>query len=232
MEVETKRRPTRATKARQQPGPKQRRLRSTPEKSSPEKDPTLPTSERIYVAAARLFMEKGFDGTSMSEIAAEVGITKAGLYHFIDNKEDLLFTLMSFGMDTFSRQVVDPARQISDPLERIRVIVRNHLQNIGSPTSRRMMIVTIARETTALTEAHRNIINGRKAEYYRLIRDTLGELRERGDLQDGIDLAVAAHTIVGMIVWMPEWRRLDGRLSFDEVSEQITRFALSGLLKR
>ena len=83
------------------------------------------------------------------------------------------------------------------------------------------MIVTIARETTALTEAHRNIINGRKAEYYRLIRDTLGELRERGDLQDGIDLAVAAHTIVGMIVWMPEWRRLDGRLSFPAIVDTV-----------
>ena len=53
----------------------------------------------IYRAAALLICEKGYDATSMNDIAEAVGLTKAGIYHHIEGKKDLLFSIMNFGMD-------------------------------------------------------------------------------------------------------------------------------------
>jgi AcrR family transcriptional regulator len=52
--------------------------------------------DQIYSIAAQMICEKGFDATSMSAIAEAVGITKAGVYHFIPSKKELLFAIMSW----------------------------------------------------------------------------------------------------------------------------------------
>ena len=77
--------------------------------------PELDRLNQIYVAAARLFCEKGFDATSMSDIADEIGFTKAALYHFITGgKKDLLYAIISYGMDRLDRVVNEPAQAIDD----------------------------------------------------------------------------------------------------------------------
>ena len=68
----------------------------------------------IYRVAARIICEKGFDATSMSDIAEAVGITKAGIYHHIPGKKDLLFRIMNFGMDSLDEQVIAPSRDVRD----------------------------------------------------------------------------------------------------------------------
>ena len=81
---------------------------------------SLPTSSEpnrlgeIYRAAARIIREKGFDGTSMNDIAEAVGLTKAGLYHHISGKRDLLFGIMTYGMDALEQEVIVPARALTD----------------------------------------------------------------------------------------------------------------------
>src|SRR5215510_12699370 len=81
---------------------------------------------QIYVVAAQFFCNKGFDATSMSDIAGAVGMTKAGIYHFIPGgKKDLLFAVMSYGMDRLDMGVIAPALEIADDEIRLRSIVIN-----------------------------------------------------------------------------------------------------------
>src|SRR5262245_57355917 len=84
----------------------------------------------IYRAAAQIICEKGYDATSMNDIAEAVGITKSGLYHHISGKRDLLFRIMSFGMDSLDEQVIHPGRAIADAEQRLRTIISNHVQLI------------------------------------------------------------------------------------------------------
>ncbi|MBL8554115.1 MAG: TetR family transcriptional regulator [Phenylobacterium sp.] len=185
----------------------------------------------IYVHASRLFVEQGYDATSMSDIARAVKITKAGLYHFVESKEDLLFTIINWGMDELYEEVVDPARAVEDPRERLRLIIRNHLSNIGRVASPYGNPVTrVVDEASALGPERRRAVEDRKRGYFELIRNTLVQLRDRGELADGIDPTVAAHSIIGAIMWMARWRRPRGRLSLDEVIEQITALTLQGVL--
>src|ERR1700760_455671 len=90
-----------------------------------------PRESQIYMAASRLFIEKGFAGTSMSDIAEAVNITKAGLYHFVESKEELLFTINQFGMDRLEEAVIRPAAAIADPRARLDAIFRAHVRNAG-----------------------------------------------------------------------------------------------------
>lgn len=192
-----------------------------------------PRARQIYVQAARLFVEKGYDGTSMSDIAEAVSITKAGLYHFVKSKEDLLYTLVSFGMDVMEIDVVNPALAEPDPGVRLRLIIRNHLDNIGrvrSPQGNPVTIVT--NDTKGLGLENERTINGRKRAYYNLVRSTLDELKERGDTPPDLDTSVAAHSIIGAILWTDHWRRPGGRLSVEQIVDQLTRFALNGVLAR
>src|SRR5713226_2567579 len=85
-----------------------------------------PRRAEICRTAAQIFRDRGYDATSVSDIARALGMTKAGLYHYVDSKEALLFEIMTYGLDRVRDEVVLPARAIRDPEERLRQIVIRH----------------------------------------------------------------------------------------------------------
>lgn len=194
----------------------------------------LLVSERqrqIYIEAAKLFVAKGFNGTSMSDIAEAVQLTKAGLYHFVASKEELLFTIMNYSMDRLHLDVVEPARAVADPLERLKVIIHNHALNVGRVTmDNGSPLSIVVDEPAGLTPENRKIIDARKRVYFDLLRDTLQALKDDGRVAQSVDTTVTAFTIMGMIMWIARWRRPGGRLSLEQVADQIVGIVLSGVL--
>src|SRR5215471_20432233 len=79
--------------------------------------------DEIYRAAAQIICEKGYDATSMNDIAEAVGITKSGLYHHVSGKRNLLFNIMNFGMDSLEEEVIIPSLATEDAELRIRTII-------------------------------------------------------------------------------------------------------------
>src|SRR5947207_8172823 len=75
---------------------------------------------------AQIFRDRGFDATSVSDIARALGLTKAGLYHHFESKEALLFEIMMFGLDKVRDEVIVPVRAIRDPEERLRQLILRH----------------------------------------------------------------------------------------------------------
>jgi TetR/AcrR family transcriptional regulator, cholesterol catabolism regulator len=192
----------------------------------------LNRQEQIYFEAARLFVEKGFDGASMSDLAKAVGVTKAGLYHFVESKEELLYTIMSFGMDRLAETVTDPGRAIADPYERLETMVRLHVRNIGeAQTEHGNPITMVVNESAGLSDEHRAEIDARKRDYVDLMRHTLDELSAAGRLREGMDTTVAAFSLIGMVIWITHWHRPGGRLSFEAVEDQLVGLALNAVLK-
>jgi len=188
--------------------------------------------DEICKVAARMICEKGYDGTSMSEIASAVGITKAGIYHHIEGKRELLFAIMSYGMDSLYRDVIIPARAISDPELRLRTIITNHARLITSNSGPQgnNPVTILVDETAGLMPVHRRKVNQRKRSYVDMIRQTLTELRDEGKLRD-VDITAASFSLLGMIIWLSRWYNPRGRLTPDQVAEDITRIALGGLLR-
>ena len=186
----------------------------------------------IYRAAARIICEKGYDATSMNDIADAVGITKSGLYHHVSGKRNLLFSIMNFGLDSLEEQVITPARLIADPERRLRTIIINHVHLITSrstPQGNNPVSIVID-EVAGLTPAQRRKTDQRKRAYVDLIRETLKQLEAGGRLRD-IDLDAATFSLLGMILWLSRWYNPDGRLTPEQVSKEVTKIALGGLLR-
>jgi AcrR family transcriptional regulator len=86
------------------------------------------TSRRIEICqtAAQIFHDRGYHATAVSDIARALGITKAGLYHYFESKEALLFEITTYGLDRVRDDVIVPARAIRDPGSRLRQLVVRH----------------------------------------------------------------------------------------------------------
>src|SRR5689334_4333576 len=90
--------------------------------------------QAILETAARLICERGYEGTSMQEIAAACHMTKAGLYHHVQNKEQLLSDVMSYGMSAFEQEVLEKVRGLADPVERLRECMRLNIHLVTGVT--------------------------------------------------------------------------------------------------
>ena len=163
----------------------------------------------------------------MNDIADAVGLTKAGIYHYIRGKEQLLFEIMNFAMDMVDEDVVAPAREISDAEERLRTIIERHVKRIlevgGSVT-------ILLEEMAALTPAHQRTIRNRKRAYFELVRKTLEQLAAEEKLRD-VNPTVATFSLFGMILWISRWYRRDGELTPQDVLRDFRELALNAVLR-
>src|SRR6516162_8972292 len=123
---------------------------------------------------------KGYEATSMNDIAEAAGLTKAGIYHYIRGKEDLLFEIMNYAMDSVDQGIIAHASPVEDAEARLREIIERHcrsvLEGVGALT-------IVLEEVTALTPAHRRAITARKREYFEFIRTALQALADEGKLR-------------------------------------------------
>lgn len=223
----------RSVSTAKRPGPKGAvKKKAVSQRDTPKLDSLTRKRREIYLEAARLFVAKGFAATSMSDLAEAVQLTKAGLYHSITSKEDLLFTLITNAMDDFDRQVLHPAMEVADPLSRLKITLRLHIANVtrlddegGNPMTR------VADEVSGLSPARRRIIAKRKRRYVDFLSKTLDELVAEGRICEGLDSRVAALSLIMMILGINVWRRPGGPLTKEEIADQVHAMALRSVLK-
>src|SRR3954463_1560493 len=137
----------------------------------------LPSDGRaaaVYRTAAEIILQKGYDATSVSDIADALGITKAGLYHYINGKTQLLFDIMQYGLDELEREVAEPSKKIEDAEERLRFMISMHARIV---TRGHGAVTILVDEARALTPAQNRQITRRKRKYFDFLRDTLSELK-------------------------------------------------------
>lgn len=181
----------------------------------------------IYNAAAKIISEKGFDAMTMNDIAQAVGMTKAGIYHYIEGKQNMLFAIMNYGMDKLDNGVIAPASQIEDAEKRLIAIIDYHAKLITQGTN---AITVLVDEVAGLSTIQRKKIIQRKRVYFDFIRDTLNTLKEDGRLKD-VDTTVAAFSILGMLLWISRWYHRDGKLTSDQVANEVLKVAIGGTLR-
>ncbi len=196
--------------------------RVTMEISTDERD----RHARIVKAAADVIYRKGYDATSINDIADAVNLTKAGLYYYTKGKQDLLYMITRWAMDMVEEHIVRPAQEIDDPEIRLRDMVRNHLRTIMQGSGA-VTILTV--EADKLAPEHRADIKARNREYVNLVCQTLDEVRETGQLRP-IDTMIAALNMFGTILGIARWYQPEGRLSQEEVIEEVSTYVLGGLL--
>lgn len=187
-----------------------------------------PKLRRILERAARLIYAKGYEGTSMQDIAEACGLTKAGLYHHVATKEALLVAIMEYGMDLFEEVVLSRVQQIEDPLERLRRTMTYNLQLITQDASKREVTIILHEHQTLTGDAQRRI-NQRKKRYLRFLEVSFLEASNRGQIRK-VDPTLASFALLGTVLWTYKWYHPYGRLRPEQLASGMIDLFFNGLM--
>jgi AcrR family transcriptional regulator len=176
----------------------------------------------VREAALSLFAERGYHGTTMNDIAGELGMRAPSLYNHVPSKQEILRDIMvetqAALLEEFDRAVAGAQRPEQRLEHAIEAFVLHHLRH------RREALVG-NREVSSLEEpARTQVLDGRRR-HVRSIRALIDEGREASVFDVG-DPTVAAFTMLEMSVATARWFRDDGPLSAEEVARQYGEFAL------
>jgi AcrR family transcriptional regulator len=190
------------------------------------REATTDSRQEILRAAARLFQERGYDATSMSDVAAALKLSKGGLYHHFQSKDEILFHLMEHAMEITQQRVIEPVRQISDPEERLRALIRLHIGVVLSERDRE--ITVMLHENHPLPPELRRRINGRKKEYVQFVEGMIAEIQGQRRSKERVSPRAAAFALMGMINWIYQWYRPEGKLDEQALVRQYTEIFFAG----
>jgi AcrR family transcriptional regulator len=173
-------------------------------------------------AAARLFAEKGYHGTSIGDLAKALGVQKASLYAHIESKQDLLYETMRDGAAAF-HAALDQIPEDVSAIERIRLALRGHLRVVADQLD---VATVFVREWRYLDGARREEILAERRRYEERFRALFREGRELGELRTDLDDASAALLALSAANWAYTWIRADR--DTDELADRFFAILLDG----
>lgn len=178
--------------------------------------------ERILEEAVKLFYERGFSGTTLDDIATELGVTKPFIYTHFRSKVELLEAICRPTIE-MSLQAIAAASQIEGtPTARLYAGIIAFTDVI---LQRQANIAVYFREEKNLSKDALEEINALRKKFDRLLSQLLEEGAATGEFTIP-DVSVAALAIGGMVSWAYTWHRQDGRLSVAEVCRKMAALAL------
>lgn len=178
--------------------------------------------DQLLRASARLFREKGYDATSVRDIAAATGMQSGSwVYHF-RTKQDILAAVMEEGLARALERIEAIARLELEPREKFRALVRTHIGNLLGPGEDYVPVLLYERRSLEKAQ-HARVIAPQKR-YEEAWSDVIAELQERGEwlLPGRIDRLL----MFGALNWIVIWYRGRGGLTVDELTEECVRFFL------
>jgi AcrR family transcriptional regulator len=183
------------------------------------------TKNELLEAAARLFEQNGFKGTSIRDIAGATDTSISNIYHHFGNKEGLWKEIQKSSVKQLPEKLLNAMAGEADALRRFKRLLRAHL-DAGDEFRREARIFFLHQDQV---DAPRNRSN---RDLQRKILDIyvneLTELRKAGYIKTRHP-TVMAFNILGVMNWSLRWYRPDGKLSANKVHDEIITFILNGM---
>ena len=154
-------------------------------------------------AAARLFAERGYHGTSIGDLADALGVQKGSVYAHIRSKQDLLYETMREGAAAF-HAALDTIPERLPATEKLRLALRAHLRVVAE----QLEVATVfVQEWKYLEGERREEIVAERRRYEERIRELFREGRELSELRADLDESVAALLLLSAANWAYTWLR-------------------------
>lgn len=178
---------------------------------------------RLLREAARLFRDKGYERTTVRDLAAAVGIQSGSLFHHFRTKEEILKAVMveTIRLNTALMQAAMDAE--STPRRKLRALIRAELEFINGQTGEAMAVLVY--EWRSLSEASQAEVLELRDIYEQLWLDVLTTMKSEGQLK--AEPFVVRRMLTGALSWTVTWYRPDGGLSLDGLTDQV--IAMMGL---
>jgi TetR/AcrR family transcriptional regulator, cholesterol catabolism regulator len=181
-------------------------------------------TQEVMEAALKLFSEKGYERTSMRDLAKATNLTTAGLYYYIQSKDELLNAVDKALFEQLSL-LFERKRWHKDPLERLRSLMEIQIRT----SVRRRDMVGFAREGKA-SKGFSEELKARRKYFVKKLEEFLRKVREDAGAKEDIDITLATFVLIGIVNWIPIWYREGGRINEDQLVEGITKFFARGFL--
>ncbi|WP_428487863.1 TetR/AcrR family transcriptional regulator [Rhodopila sp.] len=178
--------------------------------------------ERILEEAVKLFYERGFSGTTLDDVATELGVTKPFIYTHFRSKVELLESICRPTIEMSLEAIAEAASGGGSATCRLRAGVVAFTKVV---LQRQGNIAVYFREEKNFSKAGLDEINGLRRRFDKVLSQLLQEGAASGEFNIP-DVNVAALAIGGMVSWAYTWHRDDGRLTVDEMGAKMAALAL------
>jgi TetR/AcrR family transcriptional regulator, cholesterol catabolism regulator len=155
---------------------------------------------KILEHATEVFYEKGYEGASMRDLARASSMSLSGLYYYFESKEKLLYLIQKHTFRTIVERLRERLEAVSDPEQRIRVFILNHLEYF---LSNRKSMKVLSHEAEVLKNGFAAEIAAIKREYYRICVALLDDFKRAKRLEFPSRMAVLS--LFGMMNWIYTW---------------------------
>ena len=171
---------------------------------------------RLLAAAARLFREKGYAGTTVRDLAAEVGILSGSIFHHFSNKEEILFAVVDEVVIAMEEALKDSVAKAETTRDKIRALITTELNFIhGEAGDASAVLIYEWRVLSA--EQQQKILQGRE-NYFRYWHETLRQANEDG--LTTVEPECLRQLLHGALAWTTYWYKPDGKLSIEQLADR------------
>lgn len=181
----------------------------------------------VILTAARAFRERGYHNTSIDDVARELNVTKPTVYHYVENKEQLLFECFHAGL----RQIVDAFEEVQDSnataRQRLTSVMTRYVEAMTSEFGWCM----VQAENQDLSAAMSRKVRALKSDIDHGIRRLIKEGVLDGSIRK-CDAKIAAFALAGAMNWIAYWYRSDDSLTAADIADRFIELFLLGLQPR
>tara|TARA_R100001460_G_scaffold45099_3_gene82123 strand:- start:211 stop:822 length:612 start_codon:yes stop_codon:yes gene_type:complete len=172
---------------------------------------------RLLREAARLFRDKGYERTTVRDLAAAIGIQSGSLFHHFRTKEEILKAVMVETILLNTALMRHAVAEAQAPVDRLRALVRCELESINGQTGEAMAVLVFEWRSLSV-DAQSDILKLRDV-YEKIWLDVLGELKQSGGVN--ADPFIVRRMLTGALSWTVTWYRQDGPITLDQLADQV-----------
>ena len=180
--------------------------------------------ESVLAVAVAVFNERGYDGTSMEDLARRLGITKSAIYHHVQSKEALL----ALALDRAHQGLLAVAEEIrgmeAPAVDRLERLVHDSVVVLVE----QLPYVTLLLRVRGNTEVERRAL-GRRRELDRLAADLVDQAIAEGGIRSDVEPHLAARLLFGLVNSLVEWYRPRPGDDAGALADAVTAVAFDGL---
>jgi AcrR family transcriptional regulator len=180
--------------------------------------------ESLLRVAVGVFNDRGYDGTSMEDLAGALGITKSAIYHHVPSKTELLRLAVNRALDGLFAVTVEPGCQAGPAVDRLEYLIRRSVQVLVE----RLPFVTLLLRVRGNTEVERAAL-ARRREFDHFVTDLVNQALAEGDLRPDTEAAVTGRLLFGMVNSLTEWYRPTGGPADERIADTVATIAFHGL---
>lgn len=180
--------------------------------------------DALLRVAVQVFTERGYDGTSMEDLSARLGITKSSIYHHVPGKAELLRLAVDRALDALEAVTAEEGATTGRAIDRLEHVVRRSVEVLAAELPFVTLLLRV-RGNTAVEQA----ALARRRRFDRIVSDLVAAAAQDGDLRAGVDPALTGRLLFGTVNSLTEWYRPDGGLAPADLADEVVATIFTGI---